>query len=404
MRTFYSLYSGLLLFMMFLGSSSYGQGQFDVRFNFTSFDCTTLEAFVDVEVKATDGNAGFLLSDQNYRFGFQRSIVDPISPAIFGGPPANDPDDRTVGIDTKFLLFYASPDFSQIAFYEQDLTGSLDTLVSLNISRTGNSGLPVTSAQWETVTRMRLDLKTANSCLELKWNTDDPIDFPPTTITELPPGSTVPVDVQPGNFLNFSQCFDQLCNPLSVDLLSFEGQDIGCAVKLNWETLSEVNNDYFIIEKSQDGENFNEIGRVQGFGLSSSPTEYDFEDRSAKAINYYRLSQVDYDGSIETFETIIVETNCFNELENNSIAAVFPNPVENGVINLKIKAVNADDQVMIRISDALGKQIKETPTFLQEGENLIQTELKNMTSGVYTIQLVGTNWFSSPQKFMYINK
>ncbi|MEO1436528.1 MAG: hypothetical protein AAFV80_13400, partial [Bacteroidota bacterium] len=281
MSTVYSLHRLFLICFLFAGFAAIGQnGQFDVRFNFTSFDCNTFEAFIDVEVKATAPGTEFNLANQNYRFGFERAVVDPIAPPIVGNPT-----DRTVGINTEFLQFYFSPDFSLAAFYDQNLTGSLDTLVSLNIIRTGgNSGVPMDPNFWFPVTRLRLDLMTDQSCLELRWNTDDPLDFPPTTITEIPNGSTTPIDVTPGNYLNFSQCFDALCNPLSVDLAYFQGADAGCKVKLEWQTLTEVNNDYFIIEKSANGYDYEEIGRVPGYGLTSSPTSYSFMDEKSEEL------------------------------------------------------------------------------------------------------------------------
>jgi hypothetical protein len=98
------------------------------------------------------------------------------------------------------------------------------------------------------------------------------------------------------------------CDPLPITLLSFTGKEESGRTRLDWKTASEINNDYFIIERSTDGIYWNEIIRTNGAGSSQlvlSYTEYDFSPFAG--INYYRLTQVDYDGQSETFNIIAVD-------------------------------------------------------------------------------------------------
>lgn len=99
----------------------------------------------------------------------------------------------------------------------------------------------------------------------------------------------------------------QQTNPLPVELISFFGQREEEEVLLNWETASELNNDYFIVERATDENTFTEIGRVTGNGNSSQLNAYLFIDQNpANGNNYYRLKQVDFNGQYEFSNTIVI--------------------------------------------------------------------------------------------------
>ena len=86
--------------------------------------------------------------------------------------------------------------------------------------------------------------------------------------------------------------------PLPVTLLKFEAEKIGDQALLTWTTALEFNNSHFIIQRSADGINFEDIGKV--YSKKSTPNAYNFTDNKPnKGINYYRLKQVDYDAKFE---------------------------------------------------------------------------------------------------------
>ena len=90
-----------------------------------------------------------------------------------------------------------------------------------------------------------------------------------------------------------------LVDPVSlpIQLLSFTGHSAVDGNLLEWQTASEQNNDYFNIEKTLDGETFENIGYIKGAGNSNQLTTYSFTDyHTNENINYYRLKQTDYDG------------------------------------------------------------------------------------------------------------
>ncbi len=143
--------------------------------------------------------------------------------------------------------------------------------------------------------------------------------------------------------------------PLPVELLDFAGRwnSIRDVNELTWITASEVNNDYFEIQRSFEGRNFETIGKVKGKGNSTGRVNYSFLD-SDIAFNgayTYRLRQVDFDGKFE-----------FSNLVNIEIArkgvvktTLYPNPSVNDV-NLEIYA-NEGSNLKVDIYDNLGKLV-----------------------------------------------
>ncbi len=97
---------------------------------------------------------------------------------------------------------------------------------------------------------------------------------------------------------------------LPINLLSFKAKKMKDKVELSWKTSSEINNNYFTIEKSIDGYMYQEIGRVSGAGNSSQILNYSFfDDNPFRGVTYYRLSQTDYNGESETFPVVAIEFN-----------------------------------------------------------------------------------------------
>ena len=105
--------------------------------------------------------------------------------------------------------------------------------------------------------------------------------------------------------------FQIVCNPaLPIELLSFEGYNKNSNNNLIWSTSSEQNNDYFTIERSVNGINWEIVNTIKGSGNSTSTIEYSLVDNSYdNVINYYQLKQTDYDGNFELFEKVVVIDN-----------------------------------------------------------------------------------------------
>ncbi|MGE0560607.1 MAG: T9SS type A sorting domain-containing protein [Flavobacteriales bacterium] len=174
---------------------------------------------------------------------------------------------------------------------------------------------------------------------------------------------------------------------LPVKLISFEAQIDNTAVKLTWSTLTEVNNDYFTIERSTNGLNFDELAKVQGSGNSNIIRDYLFRDvNPIKGTSYYRLKQTDYDGKYEYFKLI---TATFTETEEGiCVLSVYPNPCTgNCTINLADCPLS-NDEIDVQLYDAIGNQITNRihPKSSSNDVSFYLNTNNNLSPGVYIVR------------------
>lgn len=178
-------------------------------------------------------------------------------------------------------------------------------------------------------------------------------------------------------------------NPLPVTLIDFEALHEGEHVKLTWTTASEWNNDYFTIEHSADGIQYRPIGKVEGNGTTKEKQSYQFFDTEFKnGVNYYRLTQTDFDGASETFNPVHVNIETGSEGEDISI---YPNPVQGSqpVVTLKLENWTSDDpgDCQIAVVNSRGERVfyKQFPANnLRES---ISLNLGNgITAGMYIVK------------------
>jgi hypothetical protein len=98
--------------------------------------------------------------------------------------------------------------------------------------------------------------------------------------------------------------------PLPISLINFKGEANLNENKLSWSTATETNNDYFTLERSIDGMNFNEVAVIDGAGTSNSTLNYNYADRNFdRTINYYRLKQTDHDRTSTYSSTIVIDNS-----------------------------------------------------------------------------------------------
>jgi hypothetical protein len=164
--------------------------------------------------------------------------------------------------------------------------------------------------------------------------------------------------------------------PLAV---TFKGLFSKCEegqVVLNWETATEINNDYFIVEYSKNGEKWDSIGWVDGKGTVKQTQQYSFVYRELtndSSPSYYRLIQVDFDGQSEHLQTIV--SNC----NNTEKLVVSPNPVND---IFQIHNITSDDK--IEIYNAMGKLIQE----IQSTSNFVEIDLSKEAKGIFFLSVI----------------
>lgn len=161
---------------------------------------------------------------------------------------------------------------------------------------------------------------------------------------------------------------------LPVELLFFKASINQCDVTLVWATASEMNNDFFEIQRSSNSYEWNTIGKVYGNGNCNTRIDYQFVDSDIlSGINYYRLKQVDFDGTAEYHKIITVNgAKCFT-----ATVKIFPVPAQN-ILNVNLNYGDLEKAQLI-IVDVSGKSIR---TITQIDANN-QIDLRNMPSGSY---------------------
>lgn len=186
-------------------------------------------------------------------------------------------------------------------------------------------------------------------------------------------------------------------NPLPVQLTQFTGNCKNQQIELQWETTSEKNNAYFIIEKSYDASQWTYVNRVTGNGNSNTIQHYSLIDKDASnAVIYYRLKQVDFDGKSEIFAPIQINNCNGTHLPNLS---VYPNPVAS-TAQIEITSPIHISNAQLSIIDMNGKVIQASEISLSEGTQQIPLSVENWASGVYHIHVTSNEVAFKTIKFI----
>lgn len=168
---------------------------------------------------------------------------------------------------------------------------------------------------------------------------------------------------------------------MPIELVDFKVATEDAKVKINWTTASEKNNDFFTIEKSDDGKNFEEIGIMDGAENSTYTLNYTyFDEKPSYGIAYYRLKQTDFNGHYEYSKTVSVK----NDLAVGEVS-VFPNPCEGGNFNINLSSCK-DKEVLVVLYDGMGNQIF-SKVVLQKNETFYTAiDPKNkLNPGIYMV-------------------
>ncbi len=161
------------------------------------------------------------------------------------------------------------------------------------------------------------------------------------------------------------------------------GEDYSIGNMLEWITSSEIDNQEFVIEKSENGLDYSEIGKVEGAGTSSEDKTYRFMDLDAqKGRTYYRIKQLDFDGEYSYSQTVIVN----KETDNNFMIASINTSLESETIELTIDAFK-ELTITYAIKDLKGDLLQENETTLSADLNNLVFDLSSYPKGVYRLYI-----------------
>lgn len=184
--------------------------------------------------------------------------------------------------------------------------------------------------------------------------------------------------------------------PLPIVLISFDAVQVADKTILAWQTATETNNDFFVVERSRDGQLWNEIAQIEGAGNSTSLRSYQYHDvQPFPGHNYYRLNQCDFDGTCN----YSVIKSVYLTLDQSLLTRLYPNPANN-LINLVTLDANSQDWT---IYDMNG-MVQHVPLVSCEGDEL-KLDISVLIVGNYIIvgpreafTFIKSSEFSLPSK------
>ncbi|MEO5572789.1 MAG: hypothetical protein ABIT08_15525, partial [Bacteroidia bacterium] len=189
-------------------------------------------------------------------------------------------------------------------------------------------------------------------------------------------------------------------SPLPVELVSFSAKAIdNKEVLCQWTTASEINNDYFTIERSRNGRDFEEAGKVNGAGNSTVAINYSFIDKDPyKGIAYYRLKQTDSNGQF-SYSQIVKVTIKMGDGNDN----IFIPTLVDSEINIHLSTGNTDyEQMYFMLLSADGKLIMQKNFRKEEMKNSYLTISRNhLTSGIYCYRITSGKEIISSGKLVF---
>ena len=173
------------------------------------------------------------------------------------------------------------------------------------------------------------------------------------------------------------------CSTTAVELVSFTGEVQKDFNLLNWSTASEYNSKQFILQRSANGADFNNIAILDAAGQSNTRQEYAFEDKAPLALAYYRLIELGVDGTQTIHGVIALERN---DEGSFGISNIYPLPVID-ILNIEFET-SKEGAVEIEIFDVVGRKIYTKTQVPQIGLNSFALDLSELPVGQLYIQLV----------------
>lgn len=175
---------------------------------------------------------------------------------------------------------------------------------------------------------------------------------------------------------------DGSSNTLPVELTSFDAQRSGKNVTVQWETATETNNEVFLVQRSIDGINQETIARISGAGNSNEMLSYSYTDMEAPASElYYRIVQVDFDGTATQYEYDQVEALSAITKSSN----FYPNPLQ-GADVLKFESNEMSEEIVVTLVNNMGQEVFSKVVLNESGSILnIETSELDLAPGMYLI-------------------
>lgn len=254
-----------------------------------------------------------------------------------------------------------------------------------------------------TITEANLGAQQYNSTDNTWWG------YLPQGVVDINSNTISAVPVDPSYFFRSWTLVDN-SSPLPIELIEFNAKcdklnEEITEVYIQWQTASENNNDYFVLEKSIDAINWAELANIDGAGNSNILLNYDYTDQLTTyefrgTTLYYRLKQIDFDGNFSYSN--IITTYCSDNCSDNiiEIISIYPNPTDN-YFNYDIFST-IDREIIISIINVLGENIICEHKEIKAGINNYTLNFPAIASGVYYFKIETADRLNNDSKQILI--
>ena len=164
-----------------------------------------------------------------------------------------------------------------------------------------------------------------------------------------------------------------------VGLLNFNASVQGDGtVVLNWQTVSEKDNDHFTVERSKEGYSWEVVDKIKGAGNSQSLQGYGTADTNPlMGLSHYRLKQTDYDGR---FSYSWVRAVIVNILNDQGIK-IYPNPAQDRLF----VAGKVHEIMDVRLYNPLGQEVTQSLKMKFSNDGVLEIDLTGLAKGIYLL-------------------
>ena len=218
--------------------------------------------------------------------------------------------------------------------------------------------------------------------LLLQWHASDPVsqkEIDRNNAVFAIQGNRNPFIDEPGwVYLVWGDEFGTPCTSiiLPVELVEFNAKPNQISVDVTWTTVSEMNSDYFIVERSVDVKDWEEIGTKDASGASTQLIEYHLIDQKPKfGKSFYRLKQVDFNGEVFISQVVSVD------FTGNHKISIYPNPAEDYlIVDGKVR------ESEIQIIDVTGRSLTRLVNIVRQNESTIRIDLSMLEANIYFVR------------------
>ncbi len=343
------------------GFSGVAQGTLDGINNFSAYNSGN---DMGLNMSST-GYYTFVFNDVGYtqtnsKFYVGRTSAAPVTINSVSGTP-NVGGTATISVTTSASLSTEEKIFVRYTT-GSDFSGAGSSSL-VQVSMTGSSGTATIPAFSVGQTVRYYVFSSTRSLAQLNANSE--IDRSMATLQYLDNGGS-----------NYSYV------ALPVELIAFSAVPKDKTVQLSWATATEHNNAHFDIQRSTDSRTWENIGTIAGSGSTQEPQKYQFTDlKPLSGLNYYRLRQVDFDGTSEVSKILQINLN-----KAQLDFSVFPNPVIGDVAYLAFP--ETDQAMYVRLFDMQGRLLREW-NFEAEGATNFPLDLSGLSGGSLFVQVNG---------------